>query len=172
MFEIPKIGGGYASVPTTLVSFTSSSDGAGPDTGLVFDASGNLFGRTAGGGANLSGTVFELSGAGTPLSQNSQTADFNADRKSDILLRNTNGQAAIWLMNGATPLTAMTLVGANPGSSWHAVGTGDFYGNGYSDILWQNISTGEVYIWEIDGTKVIGGGSPGNPGTSWHAIGE
>ena len=27
---------------------------------------------------------------------------------------------------------------ANPGPSWKAVGTGDFYGDGESDILWQN----------------------------------
>ena len=63
-------------------------------------------------------------------------------------------------MNGATPTTPMTLVGANPGPSWHVIGSGDFNGDGYSDILWQNTSSGEVYIWEINGTKVIGGGRP------------
>ena len=25
-----------------------------------------------------------------------------------------------------------------PGPSWHAIGTGDFNGDGFSDILWQN----------------------------------
>ena len=58
----------------------------------------------------------------------------------------------------------------NPGPSWHAVGTGDFNGDGLSDILWQN-SSGEVVIWEMNGTNVIGSGSLGNPGPSWHAIG-
>ncbi len=57
------------------------------------------------------GTVFEVSGAGTPLSENPQTSDFNADGRSDILWQNTNGQAAIWLMNGTTPTTE-ALVGA------------------------------------------------------------
>jgi hypothetical protein len=50
------------------------------------------------------------------------------------------------------------------------VGTGDFYGNGLSGILWQNDS-GEVDIWEMNGTTVIGGGSLGNPGPSWHIMG-
>ena len=114
-----------------------------------------------------------LTGATLPTRRISDdTSDFDNDGKSDIVLQNTNGQAAIWLMNGATPITPMTPVGANPGSSWHVIGSGDFYGNGYSDILWQNISTGEVYILDINGTNAIGGGSPGNPGTSWHAIGE
>jgi hypothetical protein len=162
---------------SVIYSFCSQAhcaDGSAPN-GLIFDAGGNLYGTTASddnGVTNGSRTVFELSGAGTPLSKNPQTSDFNAGGKSDVLLQNTSGQAAIWLMNGATPTTkAAAPVGANPGPSWQAIGTGDFYGSLYSDILWQNAGTGEVYIWQINGTKVIGGGSPGNPGTSWHVIG-
>ena len=61
----------------------------------------------------------------------------------------------------------------NPGPAWQAIGTGDFNGDGFSDdILFQNKSTGQVTIWEMDGNKLVGGGpvSP-NPGPSWHAIG-
>ncbi len=59
----------------------------------------------------------------------------------------------------------------NPGPSWHAVGTGDFNGDGYSDILWQN-TNGAVAIWEMNGAKVIASAVVGNPGTSWHVIGS
>jgi len=31
--------------------------------------------------------------------------DFNGDGDADILWQNTNGQAAVWLMNGITPPT-------------------------------------------------------------------
>jgi hypothetical protein len=55
----------------------------------------------------------------------------------------------------------------NPGTSWHVKGTGDFFGNGGSDIVWQN-DNGQVVLWEMNGTKRIGGGSVGNPGPSWH----
>jgi len=48
---------------TTLYSF-SGSDGANPLAGLIADASGNLFGTTAAGGASNLGTIFRLSGAG------------------------------------------------------------------------------------------------------------
>jgi hypothetical protein len=113
--------------------------------------------------------VFELSGAGTPLSKNPQTSDFSADAKSDILLQNTGGEIWIWEMNG------LKVIGkgspGNLGPSWRVVGTGDFNDDGYSDILAQN-SSGEVWIWELDGLKVVGKGSPGNLGPSWQAIGE
>ncbi len=60
----------------------------------------------------------------------------------------------------------------NPGPAWTAVGTGDFFGNGLSDILWQNTSTGQVSIWEMDENNRIGGGPVTPiPGPSWHAIG-
>ena len=36
--------------------------------------------------------------------------------------------------------------------------------------MFQNDS-GEAYIWEMNGTNVIGGGSLGNPGPSWHVMG-
>src|SRR5205814_62045 len=57
----------------------------------------------------------------------------------------------------------------NPGPSWHVRATGDFNGDGHADILWQN-SSGEVAIWEMNGTSVIGGGNLGSPGPSWHAV--
>ena len=113
--------------------------------------------------------MFELSGAGTPLSKNPQTSDFSADSKSDILWQNTDGQADIWLMNGTTPVTE-AAVGANPGPSWQVIGSGDFYGSLYSDILWQNLN-GAVAIWEMNGTKVIASAVVGNPGSSWHIVG-
>jgi serralysin len=34
----------------------------------------------------------------------------------------------------------------NPGPSWRAIATGDFNGDGYADIVWQN-NSGEVAIW-------------------------
>jgi uncharacterized repeat protein (TIGR03803 family) len=59
VFEIAKTRNGYASAPTTLVSFTGS-DGYDPDGSLIADAAGDLFGTTIDGGTNGDGTVFEL----------------------------------------------------------------------------------------------------------------
>jgi uncharacterized repeat protein (TIGR03803 family) len=51
VFEISKTPDGYATTPTTLVSF-NSADGENPVGGLVADAAGDLFGTTEDGGAN------------------------------------------------------------------------------------------------------------------------
>ncbi|MBV9859054.1 MAG: Hint domain-containing protein [Alphaproteobacteria bacterium] len=59
VFEIANTASGYASTPTTLVSF-DGSDGSGPFAGLIADAAGDLFGTTQVGGANGKGTVFEV----------------------------------------------------------------------------------------------------------------
>jgi hypothetical protein len=40
-----------------------------------------------------------------------------------------------------------------------------------SDILWQN-NDGTPYIWDMNGTSIIGQGVPGgfNPGDTWHIV--
>ena len=51
MFEMAKTSSGYASTPTTLVSF-DNTNGSFPYAGLIADANGNLFGTTEEGGAS------------------------------------------------------------------------------------------------------------------------
>lgn len=48
-----------------LYSFTGGTDGSYPQSVLVFDKSGNLYGTTSYGGAYGWGTVFKISGSGT-----------------------------------------------------------------------------------------------------------
>jgi uncharacterized repeat protein (TIGR03803 family) len=48
-----------------LYNFTGGNDGSGPNGGLVFDASGNLYGTASDAGSGGGGTVFELSPAGS-----------------------------------------------------------------------------------------------------------
>ena len=62
VFEIPMGGRGYGTL-TTVASFGGAfndADGIDPSAGVTFDAAGNLFGTTAGGGAGGKGTVFEI----------------------------------------------------------------------------------------------------------------
>jgi probable HAF family extracellular repeat protein/uncharacterized repeat protein (TIGR03803 family)/VCBS repeat-containing protein len=98
VFEVAKTADGYASTPTTLVSF-NITDGRQPYGSLFADAHGNLFGTTAGGGANGAGTVFEIA----------KTADGYASTPTTLV--SFNGT------NGADPLAGLI-----------ADGHGDFFG--------------------------------------------
>ena len=56
-----------AGVPTTLYNFCTlagCTDGAGPQSGLILGADGNLYGTTTNGGAHNDGSVFKMTPAG------------------------------------------------------------------------------------------------------------
>jgi len=48
---------------TVLYSFTGGADGGSPESGVIRDASGNLYGTTHGGGASSAGVVYKLAGS-------------------------------------------------------------------------------------------------------------
>jgi uncharacterized repeat protein (TIGR03803 family) len=169
VFEIKKSGAGYASTPTVLANF-NGTNGDHPMAGLVADANGNLFGTTSEGGPNDSdiGTAFEITNSGFATTA---TVTPPATVTADILWQNkSSGQASFWEMDESV-LVGGGPVTPNPGTSFHAVGTGDFNKDGHPDILWQNTSTGQASIWEMNGSSLIGGGpvTP-NPGLNFHAV--
>src|SRR4051794_24390936 len=43
-------------------------------------------------------------------------------------------------------------------SDWAIAGIADLDGDGKADILWRNITSGEVYEWRLNGTSVTGQG--------------
>ena len=59
VFKLVK-GTGYTWTYTQIYSFAGGSDGANPYAALVTDTTGHIFGTTKNGGANGSGTIFEL----------------------------------------------------------------------------------------------------------------
>jgi hypothetical protein len=77
--------------------------------------------------------------------QVASVADFDGDRKSDILWTNIDGRVTLWMMDGKTikPTSAyITTVNL----SWQVAGVGDYNGDGNADILWRNSASGEMYL--------------------------
>jgi hypothetical protein len=97
------------------------------------------------------------------------THDANSDGKSDIVWRDTSGNVAMWLMNGAT-LSSGAGIGNVPPATWNIVGQRDFDGNGTADLLWRD-SSGNTAIWFMSGTQVSSALGIGNIPTNWSVVG-
>jgi ELWxxDGT repeat protein len=92
--------------------------------------------------------------------------------------KDASGKINLWVTDGTSAGTSeLTAAGASSsglspndfvGLPTSAGGpASDFNADGKSDLLWQN-SSGEVVIWELNGTSVLRSASLGNPGPSWH----
>ncbi len=105
--------------------------------------------------------------------RNDSEVDFNHDGQTDLLWRNTStGEVDAWYMNGATTNGGVVIVPAGVVAlDWEIIGTGNFHGDGNEDILWRNTSTGEVYIWQMNGTTITSMGSPGTVDLGWEIKG-
>jgi hypothetical protein len=99
--------------------------------------------------------------------------DFNGDGKADILWQNsTSGEVYVWLMNGLTITSQGSPATVSPSSGWNVVGVGDFNDDGKADILWQNDTSGEVYIWLMNGTGIASQGVVANSlSPNWAVLG-
>ena len=67
-------------------------------------------------------------------------------------------------MNGSAILSSAGL--GSIATTWSVVETGDFSGDGISDILWHDTS-GDAAIWFMNGTTVSSGVGLGTIPTSW-----
>jgi hypothetical protein len=71
-----------------------------------------------------------------------------------ILWHDTNGNVSILEMNGTTILNQATSFVAQVPTAWSIAGSGDFNGDGMSDILWHD-TNGNVAILEMNGTTIL-----------------
>ena len=81
--------------------------------------------------------------------------DFNLDANTDILWHDTDsGALQVWLMDGASRKSVGNVNWSVPGSTgWAAKGTGDFNGDGQTDILWHQADVGNIGVWLMSGTN-------------------
>jgi hypothetical protein len=87
-----------------------------------------------------------------PLVQGAIPYDFNGDGSTDLLWRNRQTQAvAIWLMNGTSPSSVIDLGMLE--KKWAFLGSGDFDGDGYADLLLQ-WSRSVYEIWFMENGRV------------------
>ena len=110
-----------------------------------------------GGNALINGVVSAVTAVPTVTGFTAvSSGDFNGDGKSDILWQSTapgSSNVHVTLMDGAIIAEKSTIIG--PGVGYTAYGTGDFDGDGKSDILFTDAG-GDALIWTMDGTSHTG----------------
>jgi fibronectin-binding autotransporter adhesin len=147
-----------SNTPITLATFSASSNGGFPNSHLVIDSKGDLFGTTSNGGATLGGTVFEVPAGGGGIST---VATFAQDPNGVQPALNGITPNGLLLVNGTLYGTTFSggangdgtvfSVPAAPNSSITLIGTFD-YSNGYQPNGGLALSGGVLY-----GTTQFGG---------------
>lgn len=179
---------------TTVIGFVSLTNGAVPGWTVVGTADFNTDGKPdlvwqndstrdlqvwyMGGAA---GNVYQggasLSGGPVPGWRCVGTGDFNKDGKPDLLWQNEGSRELhIWYMGGSRGdqyLGGGTLSGG-PVPGWTVAGAADFNGDDRMDIVWQNDSTRELYVWYMGGgagNTYLGSAMLSAPVPGWTVVG-
>ena len=179
VFEIVKTATGYASTPTTLVSF-NGTDGISPGETLIADAHGDLFGTTSAGGANGDGTVFEIAKTATGYASTPTTlvsfdggngafpvagliADTHGDLFGTTRFGGANGDGTVFEIaktaNGYAS-TPTTLVSFN-GTDGFSPDAGSLIADNHGDLFGTAVeggANGDGTVFEITGSGF--GGPP------------
>jgi Peptidase family C25/FG-GAP-like repeat len=82
--------------------------------------------------------------------------DFNGDRVTDVLWRDTNtGDVGVWVMNSSATISSYAYPQLGVEAFWVYGATGDFNGDGVTDIAWRNTEDGDVGIWLMSSSTSI-----------------
>ncbi|MDR4461199.1 MAG: PASTA domain-containing protein [Nitrospirales bacterium] len=105
-----------------------------------------------------------------PLRTAPALGDLDANGKADLVWRNnSNGNTAIWLMDGIT-IAASGFPGGVP-MAWQIAGTGDVNGDTKADVIWRNGANGGVAVWLMDGLTIVSTGFPGSASLAFEVMG-
>jgi hypothetical protein len=97
-------------------------------------------------------------------------ADLDGDGHPDVIfVNNTTGQADVYFYGGlqGTSFVSSGTIGPLSLTGWNLVGTADINGDGHPDLILQNVSTRQVLVDFLGGTKgttVIGSQELGGNG--------
>jgi hypothetical protein len=134
---------------------------------------------------NTTGQVFAMLMNGAAVSNNAiiwtepdlnwkivATGDLDGNGMEDLIWWNgSNGMVYGMLMNGLS-VSSSAIIWTEPDViNWRIVGTGDLDGDGKSDLVWRNRSTGMLWAMLMNGFTISSSGSPWiEPDLNWEIV--
>ncbi|MEO8481509.1 MAG: PQQ-dependent sugar dehydrogenase [Acidobacteriota bacterium] len=100
-------------------------------------------------------------------------ADLNGDGKADLIFQDSGGNLAAWYMDGRTVTAGLSLTPARVAGNWRIKAVTDLNADQHPDLLWQNTSTGDLYVWYLIGTDMVRAAyvAPSRINTTWTIVG-
>jgi hypothetical protein len=71
-------------------------------------------------------------------------------------------------MKNGVPYSSTSL--ATMPVQWHIAGAGDFNGDGYADLVWENTTTGQRAIWFMKNGVPYSSTSLATMPVQWHIV--
>jgi hypothetical protein len=74
-----------------------------------------------------------------------------------------------WLLDGAVLTGSISYAPVN--LAWQLRAVGGYYGDAAPDLVWQNTTTGELYLWVRDAGALLPDTSLGFTNLAWAVVG-
>jgi len=101
------------------------------------------------------------------------SGDFNGDRLPDMVFQHTDGNLAVWILNGTAMTTGVLLNPPRFGDvNTKVVSAADRNQGGQADLLFQNVIDGSLTLWWMEGINrsSVQPLNPPKPGGTWSAV--
>jgi len=159
-------GGTSATCTATIQSTTTPA----PVINWRHQGDGKVYGMTTNGSGITGGSQFwqEGNSSWSIVGQ----GDFDGNGVRDLVWQNSiTGQVYIMLMSSPTAVKSGAVIYTEPNTNWKIVATGDMNGDGKTDLIWWNKTTGQVYAMLVNGVAIAGGGLIyTEPNTNWKIV--
>lgn len=95
--------------------------------------------------------------------------DADGDGDADLVWRNAAGGVAVWAMEAGKQVGQASI--GEVANGWSLMATGDFNGDGRDELLWRMPTTGEVALWDLQGTQPANVRPIAGAGAEWRVLG-